>query len=308
MAIPNSSTSDNLKGETEASIRKLAANAPEDGESLKDLDGSERITIQATKLRKIQLKNFYRVLYPEDNAEIALIINPNISNTLARAALTELIYHAGTLQKNKKTKPSLGALIFLEYQDLINKHGWKTKDVMEQVTYDFNVTWLMMKKEKPGSDLYKYAQMFRDGLIEYIKTPDSRIPKLLDFSTKDPGLREMPLPISNGFYRNYEKSHRCITDTNQAWEKICDEYDIDTKFTGVLISFWCVSYLSKYWEQINTYAGIQGFKRKHRDELIAAYIKGIEKYLPKLYEAGEISPRMLENFLKYVMHNFSRYT
>jgi len=307
MAIPNTSTSDSLKGETEASISKLAANAPEKGESLKDLDGSELISIQATKLRKIKLKNFYRVLYPENNAEIALIINPNISHTLARAALTELIYHAGTLQKNKKTKPSLGAQIYLEYQDLINKHGWKTKDVMEQVTYDFNVTWLMMKKEKPGSDLYKYAEMFRDGLIEYIKTPDKKIPEFLESFTIHPNLQSMPLPISGGFHKNYEKSSRSIIDTNQAWKKVCDAFDVDTKFSGVLISFWCVSYLSKYWEQINTYAGIRGFKRKHRDELIAAYIEGIEKYLPKLFEAGEISPRMLENFLKYVMHNFSRY-
>ena len=307
MGIPNTSTSDNLKGETEASIRKLAANAPENGESLKDLDGSELISIQATKPRKIKLKNFYRVLYPEDNAEIALIINPNISHTLARAALTKLIHHAGTLLKEKKTKPSLGAQIYLEYQDLIENFDWEIKDIMEQVTYDLNVTWLMMKNEKPGSDLYRYAEMFRDGLIEYIRTPDSKIPNFLGLLKKDPGLRELPLPISNGFYRNYEKSFRCIDDNNQTWKKFCEVYDIDKRFSGVLLSFWCVSYLSKYWGEINTYSGIKGFKRKHRDELIKAHIKGIEKYLPKLYEAGDISPRMLENFLKYVMDNFTRY-
>jgi hypothetical protein len=300
------SESEQLKKDLESSLKKQVTNEPVDGTSLEDLSSAERIIIEATKLRKIQRKITYRVLYPDDNAEIAMIINHDISAALARAALPFLTAHARKLHDKENTELSLGAKIFLEYQVLIEKQGWTMKDVMQQTTYDFNITWLMMKKEKPGTDLYKYAEKFQDGLIEYIRKPDTKIQEFLSQFNVSLDINSLPFSIYEGFEKEYSKSCKHIDDANKAWNKRLFNLDTDN-FTGVLICFWCVSFLSGYWQELNRYYELRSFKRKHRDELIVTYIQGIEKYLPSLYMANEITPRMLKKFLEYIKDNFSRY-
>ncbi len=283
------SESEKLKKDIETTLRKQVVDEPVDGTSLDDLSTAERITIESTKLRKIPKKITYRVLYPEDNTEIAMIINPEISSTLARAALSDLISHSRLLHKDKKPELSLGTRIYLEYQELIEKQGWSTKDVMQQLTYDFNITWLMMKKEKPGSDLYRYAEKFQDGLIDYLRKPDTKIQEFLSQFNVSLDVKHLPFSIYEGFEKEYSKSCKHVDDANKAWNKKL--FNVDTEyFTGVLICFWCVSFLSGYWQALNRYYEMRSYKRKHRDELITAYIQGIEKYLPNLYKANEITP------------------
>jgi len=307
MTTPKTLPSESLDDEITASVRRGIADMPVNGESLDDLPTAERITIEATNLRKIEPKTLYRVLYPDGNAEIALIITADISSTLTRAALADLISHSVILQKKNLSAPLLGALIYLEYQDLMNNYGWKTKDVMEQVTYDFNITWLMMKTNQPGSDPYKYAEMFRDGLIDYIRIPDSKIQGFLSFFDEGPDSDVVPFQISTGFKSNFNKSCRHITDKNKAWKKMCEGFNLEKNFTGVLICFWCISCISGYWTDLNDFPEMKEFKRKHREESIAVYIDGIEKFLPSLYQAEKLTPHMLEEFLKYIKEHYPPY-
>ncbi len=307
MEPSRNSDSESLKKDIESSIEKQISNEPIDGTSLYDLSTTERILIEATKLRKIKRKINYRVLYPDDNAEIAMIINQDISANLVKAAFTDLQRHSVSLHAGSKPELSLGARIYLEYQELIEEHRWKTKDVMQQVTYDFNITWLMMKREKPGSDLYRYAKKFQDGLIDYIRKPDSKIQEFLSKLNISTSSQRLPFSIDEGFENEYSKSFHHITDGNDAWNTDLCEFDRENYFTGVLLCFWCISFLSGYWQELNRYYEMLSFERKHRDGLIASYIKSIEKYLPSLYTQKNITPMMLEKFLRYVKDNFSVY-
>lgn len=307
MSTPITSGSENPKPELAASIKTNISSEPKNGKVLDYLNDKERITIQATPPRKINSEALYRVLYPEDYVEIALIINLDLTHKLARAAIADLKQHTWTLHWDNKLEPSMGARIYLEYKDLINKHGWTTKDVMEQVTYDLNITWLMMKIEKPGSDLYTYAEQFQHGLIDYLGKQPSKISGFLDPLNEDPENEVVPFPMDFGFELNYATSLHHITDANISWKKIYDDYNLDENFTGVLICFWCLSYASGYWTKLRAFPKMGSYKQKHRDELVAAYINGLQHYLPKLYKARKITPKLLEDFLTFVRGNYTSF-
>lgn len=305
MGTSDKSESDNLDADIVSTLKKRISDEPIEGESLNDLSEAERITIESTKLRKIKKKIHYRVLYPKETVEIAMIINPTISSTIARAALTDLIRKSKKLHKDGKQELSLGARIYWEYQDLIENHGWTQKDVMLQVTYDLNLTWLMKKMESTSSLIYKYADIFQDALIEYLRKPETKLQDVLDNFDINLEDSTIPFTMSYGFEHDYVKSFRHISDANSSWADEFLKINYEKTFSGVLICFWCVSYLCGYWEELEKFSEMGSFKRKHRSELVSAYIESIEKYLPDLYSKRNISLSMLNEFLKEINRSYT---
>ena len=298
--MSNSKEFDNSKNDPRinAGINNLLSNEPLSGNSLENIDYNKREPILATPRREIKDKEIrYRILFPDNVSELVMIIPPKISIDLARKGLADLKTLSINLHKDFPEELTLSAKIYLEYQQLSEKYSWSIEEISQQVSYDFLITSLMLKNEKSDSLIFHYADIFQDALIEFIRTPRTKkqeFKEKLNDAVKYDELSFNPL-YGYKFYKN--KTQRNLADSLQAWNLDFKTVNSHNEFRGVLASFWVISFLLNYWQELDECEDMRNYNRKRRNELIAKYMEGITTNFGEFFKSGPIDNNLLQKFV-----------
>jgi hypothetical protein len=302
MREPQKMDETNNEEEIPSAVDKLLSDEPRPGDTLDDIDYTEQEPILATPRREIKDKEIiYRILFPEEGAELVMIIPPKISIGLARKALADLKTLSTRLHQDFPEELTLAAKIYLEYELLSEKFGWSDEDISQQVNFDLLVTKLILEKEKPGTPIYEYAKVFQDALIKFIRTPRTKqdeFASLLNVSYDD---NQLPFIPETGFKFDKKDTRRKISDSLKAWKLDFQEINVHREFRGVLASFWAISFLSHYWQALDLHEEMCNYNRERRNELISSYMEGVVSCFGGFFKSGPISDKLLQKFIDGIM-------
>lgn len=288
----------NNKAEIHSSVDKLLSKEPRLGDTLDDIDYTEREPILATPRRELKDKEIiYRILFPDNNAELVMLVPPKISIDLARKALADLKTLSIILHRDLPEELTLGAKIYLEYQQLAKENGWSIEEINQQVNFDFLVTRLMLQKEKQDSPIYKYAKIMQDALMEFIRLPRTKQPEFNSLLNEPDINSQLPFVPDYGFMFDKDKTHRKIKDCLKAWKLDFETINAQGEFRGVLISFWAISFLANYWQILDEQKDMNKYNRIKRNALISSYMQGVATNFGEFFKSGPINESLLQKFI-----------